>query len=103
MPHSRAPHRLDVSEALRKVKEVDSDLVREAFEMNARDPNLGAAEPTYDYWRGDEDKWIETFLAGLDAVFADNIKFDESNGQSRTQVSVAIKDPQPGQAGGTLR
>lgn len=92
----------DVSDALRKFKDANSDLVREVFVMDAKGLNVGAAEPTSDYWQGDEDKWKKTFAVGPDAVFADKIKFDESSGQSQAQVSVTIKDPQSGQAIGAV-
>ena len=92
----------DVSEKLRKFKTSHGDLIREIFVMDAKGLNVGAAEPTSDYWQGDEDKWKKTFLVGPDAVFTDKVKFDESSGQSQSQISVTIKDPDTQQAIGAV-
>lgn len=92
----------DVSEKLRKYKASHGDLIREMFVMDAKGLNVGAAEPTSDYWQGDEDKWKKTFLVGPDAVFTDKVKFDESSGQSQAQISVTIKDPDTQKAIGAV-
>lgn len=92
----------DVSDLLREFMEANRKLYEEIFVMDARGLNVAAAEPTSDYWQGDEDKWRKTFSVGPDAVFADDVKFDESSGERQAQISLTIKDPKSGKAIGAI-
>jgi len=71
-------------------------LFTEIFVMDNRGLNVAQSDPTSDYWQGDEAKWKKTFLAGPNAVFIDDVEFDESTQSYQAQVSVAVPDPDTG-------
>ncbi len=82
-----------LSRHLRVVKESGAGLFTEIFVMDARGLNVGQSDVTSDYWQGDEAKWQRTFGAGGNAVFIDDVEFDESTQQYQVQTSIAITDP----------
>ena len=81
----------------------DSDgMITEIFVMDNRGLNVGQSAVTSDYMQGDEAKWQETFLVGPDAVFVDELEFDESTDAFQTQVSGTIVDPATGEPVGAI-
>jgi hypothetical protein len=83
----------DLSKHLQKLRDQGQGLYTEIFVMDNKGLNVGASDVTSDYWQGDEAKWKKTYLAGPQAVFVDEIEFDESTQTYQTQVSVSIMDP----------
>jgi hypothetical protein len=82
----------DVSAILRK-RMVDSNgLITEVCVMDARGLNVAAAEATSDYWQGDEPKWQKTFPVGINGLFIDEPKYDESAQTTQIQASMTIVD-----------
>jgi hypothetical protein len=77
-------------------------LITEAFVMDDKGLNVGQADLTSDYWQGDEDKYARTYGVGPDAVFVDEVEFDESSQTLQTQVSFTIVDPADGTAVGAI-
>jgi hypothetical protein len=66
--------------------------IAEIFVMDAKGLNVGMSDTTSDYMQGDEGKHQKTFGAGADAVFIDEVEFDESSGAFQSQLSATISD-----------
>ena len=89
--------------AFLKEKKASSDgLFAEVFIMDAKGLNVGQSDITSDYMQGDEDKWQKTYPVGPDAVFIDDVEFDDSSGQFQSQVNATVVDPANGQAIGAI-
>lgn len=76
--------------------------ITEIFVMDALGLNVAASDVTSDYWQGDEDKFSRSFGAGADAVFVDEVEFDESSQTYQGQVSISLTDPETGQVIGAM-
>jgi hypothetical protein len=92
----------DASKTLSGYKQDGAGLFTEIFVMDNKGLNVAQSDVTSDYWQGDEAKWKKTFLAGPDAVFIDEVEFDESTQTYQSQVSVSIADPDTGEAIGAI-
>ncbi len=82
-----------LSAYLKTVKARAGGLYNEIFVMDNKGLNVGQSDVTSDYWQGDEAKWRKTFLAGSNAVFVDEVDFDESTQTYQSQVNISIVDP----------
>lgn len=91
-----------VSKQLADAKNSAGGLVTEIFVMDNKGLNVGQSDVTSDYWQGDEAKWQKTFLAGADAVFIDEVEFDESTQTFQSQLSLPVVDPQSGDVIGAV-
>lgn len=76
--------------------------ITEIFVMDALGLNVAASDVTSDYWQGDEDKYSKTYSVGPDAVFVDEVEFDESSQTYQGQVSVSLTDPDTGAVIGAM-
>lgn len=86
-----------------KQKAAESDgLFTEIFVMDFKGLNVGQSAVTSDYMQGDEAKWQKTYQAGPDAVFIDEVEFDDSTQSFQTQMSATVVDPATGQAIGAI-
>jgi hypothetical protein len=92
----------EVSGFLKKAKSKSGGLVTEVFVMDNQGLNVGQSDVTSDYWQGDEAKWKNTYLAGPDAVFIDEVEHDESTQTFQSQLSMSIKDPETGEVIGAI-
>jgi hypothetical protein len=90
------------SKELLGYKNEGAGLFTEIFVMDNKGLNVAQSDVTSDYWQGDEAKWKKTFLAGPDAIFIDEVEFDESTQTYQAQVSVSIADPDSGNAIGAI-
>jgi hypothetical protein len=86
-----------LSSYLIRKKAESNGLFAEMFVFDAQGMNVGQSSVTSDYWQGDEDKYLKTFTVGPDAVFVDEVEFDDTTKQNRRQVSFAIVDPESGE------
>jgi len=86
-----------LSSYLIRKKAESNGLFAEMFVFDAQGMNVGQSSVTSDYWQGDEDKYLETFAKGPDAVFVDEIEFNDETRQRRRQVSFTILDPESGE------
>ena len=77
------------SDALRAAKAKDST-VSEVFVMDRLGGTVCAADPTSDYDQGDEDKWLEPFVNGVNPHVSNPTK-DASSDKFQTQVSYVIE------------
>lgn len=91
-----------LSAFLKEKKAASNGLYSEVFVMDAKGLNVGQSDVTSDYMQGDEDKWQKTYPVGPDAVFIDEVEFDDSSGQFQSQVNATIADPATGQAIGAI-
>lgn len=91
-----------LSKFLAEKKSASDGLVTEIFVMDAKGLNVGQSDITSDYMQGDEAKWQQTYGVGPDAVFVDEVEFDESTQSFQSQVSVTIADPASGEAIGAV-
>ena len=84
------------SKYLGKMKSGVNGLVSEVFVMDNKGLNVAQSDVTSDYMQGDEAKWKKTYPVGSDAVFIDEVEFDDSSETFQCQVSVTITDPATG-------
>lgn len=91
-----------LSAFLKEKKAASNGLYSEIFVMDAKGLNVGQSDVTSDYMQGDEDKWQKTYPVGPDAVFIDEVEFDDSSGQFQSQLNASIADPATGQAIGAI-
>ena len=84
------------SAELRTIQAAHGGLLTEIFVMDNLGLNVAQSDPTSDYWQGDEAKWQKTYPVGPDAIFVDDVEFDESSQSLQAQVSFAIADPATG-------
>ncbi len=91
-----------LSQHLASLKAGQQGLVTEIFVMDNKGLNVGQSDVTSDYWQGDEAKWKETYLAGPNAVFVDEVEQDESTQMFQSQLSMAITDPASGEVIGAI-
>ncbi|MDB5524786.1 MAG: hypothetical protein JWM58_2549 [Rhizobium sp.] len=66
--------------------------ITEIIVMDARGCNAGQSSVSTDYWQGDEDKYMKSFMAGPAAIFVDAVRMDESTQMLQSQVSMTIVD-----------
>ena len=84
------------------VKDEARGLYTEIFVMDNKGLNVGQSDVTSDYWQGDEDKWKKTYLVGPDAVFIDEVEFDESTQTFQSQLNLPVVDPDTGETIGAI-
>lgn len=82
-----------VSIYLKNLRKQSKGLYTEIFVMDAHGLNVGQSDMTSDYWQGDEEKWLKTFLAGKGAVHLGGVELDESSQTFQVQVSIPVIDP----------
>lgn len=87
-----------LSSYLIRKKAESNGLFAEMFVFDAKGMNVGQSSVTSDYWQGDEDKFLKTFAVGPDAVFVDEIEYNDETRQRRRQVSFTIVDPATGES-----
>ena len=92
----------DVSKFLTSKKEASNGVFSEIFVMDNKGLNVGQSDVTSDYMQGDEGKWQKTYSAGPDAVFVDEVEFDDSSQTFQSQVSTTIVDPATGSPIGAI-
>ncbi|MEQ8585463.1 MAG: hypothetical protein RLO01_08425 [Thalassobaculaceae bacterium] len=92
----------DLSAFLKEKKASADGLFFEIFVMDAKGLNVGQSDVTSDYMQGDEAKWQKTYPVGPDAVFIDEVEFDDSSGQFQSQANATIADPATGEAIGAI-
>ena len=81
-----------LSAYLTKVKADGAGLYTEIFVMDNKGLNVGMSDTTSDYWQGDEGKFKNSFGAGPDGVFVDEVEEDESSQTLQSQASFTITD-----------
>jgi len=91
-----------LSAFLKARKEASGGLYSEIFVMDAKGLNVGMSDSTSDYMQGDEAKWQKTYPVAPDAVFIDDVEFDDSSKAFQSQVSTTIVDPASGKAIGAI-
>ena len=92
----------DLSKFLAGKKNDSNGIFSEIFVMDNKGLNVGQSDPTSDYMQGDEGKWQKTYSAGPDAVFVDEVEFDDSSQTFQSQVSTTIVDPASGSPIGAI-
>ncbi|MBB4313865.1 hypothetical protein [Roseospira marina] len=92
----------DLSAFLSTKKTELDGVVSEMFVMDNIGLNVGQSDITSDYWQGDEAKWQQTYPVGPDAVFIDEVEFDDSAEAFLSQASLTLVDPETGVAIGAI-
>lgn len=92
----------ELSKFLGSKKEASGAKFSEIFVMDNKGLNVGQSDVTSDYMQGDEAKWQKTYQAGPDAVFLDEVEFDDSSQTFQSQVSLTVVDPADGSAIGAI-
>ena len=91
-----------LSDFLRTVQDSSNGQITEIFVMDNRGLNVGQSVVTSDYMQGDEAKWQQTYQVGPDAIFVDELEFDDSTSAFQSQVSGTIVDPETGEPIGAI-
>lgn len=81
-----------LSAFLKGKKDASGGLITEMFVMDNKGMNVGQSDATSDYMQGDEGKWQKTYSVGPDAMFVDEVEFDDSSQSFQSQVSGTISD-----------
>ena len=92
----------DLSKFLAGKKEASGGKYSEIFVMDNKGLNVGQSDVTSDYMQGDEAKWQKTYSVGPDAIFLDEVEFDDSSQAFQSQVSLTVVDPADGSAIGAI-
>lgn len=79
-----------IGKFLMNIIQNNGDKYNEIFLTDAQGANVAAHPITSDYWQGDEDKFIQSFMNGQGDVYIGNIEFDESTQTNAVQISVPI-------------
>lgn len=90
------------SQRLKALKADSSGTIAEIFVIDAKGLNVGQSDVTSDYMQGDEAKWQKTFLGGPEAVFVDEVDFDDSSQAFQAQISATLVNPADGKAIGAV-
>lgn len=85
-----------LSKFLNNLKAQHPEAITEVFIMDNHGLNVGQSDITSDYNQGDEGKWQKTFSVGPNAVFIDDVEFDDSTESFQSQISATIVDPASG-------
>lgn len=91
-----------VSQRLKTLKADSNGTIAEIFVIDAKGLNVGQSDITSDYMQGDEAKWQKTYAVGPNAVFIDEVDFDDSSQAFQAQISVTITDQTDGQSIGAV-
>lgn len=91
-----------LSDYLKQKKGQIGAVVTEMFVMDAKGLNVGQSDVTSDYMQGDEAKWQKTYQAGADAIFVDEVEFDDSTESFQSQISATVTDPATGEPIGAI-
>lgn len=91
-----------LSNFLKAKKAASGGLYSEIFVMDAKGLNVGMSDTTSDYMQGDEGKWKKTYPVGPDAMFIDEVEFDDSSKAFQSQVSATVVDPATGKPIGAI-
>lgn len=77
-----------------ELKKIQSQIpaIREVFVMDNQGAIVGTSNLTSDYWQGDEDKWVKSYVGGKGGVDAAKAKFDTSANAVVQQISLPIID-----------
>ncbi len=92
----------DLSKFLAGKKEACGGKYSEIFVMDNKGLNVGQSDVTSDFMQGDEAKWQKTYSVGPDAIFLDEVEFDDSSQAFQSQVSLTVVDPADGSAIGAI-
>jgi len=81
----------DVSQYLQQ-KVASSPLYMEAFLCDKKGAIVGLYPKTTDYWQGDEDKFIKSYVGGEGRIIYGPLRFDESTKTYSVQISVPVNE-----------
>ena len=90
-----------LSTFLKGKKDASGGMFSEIFVMDAKGLNVGQSDVTSDYMQGDEGKFQKTFGVGPDAMFIDEVEFDDSSQTFQSQVSHTIVNSADGKVSPT--
>lgn len=76
---------------IRDLVQSNKSLFSEIFVTDNQGANVAAYPATSDFWQGDEDKWLKSWLDGEGEVFVSKLAFDQSSKAHAIQISVPIK------------
>lgn len=82
----------DLSKFLQTTVSGSEGLYTEIIVMDNKGLNVGQSSKTSDYWQGDEDKFLQTFPKGVDAINIGDVELDESTQTYQVQINVTVSD-----------
>lgn len=81
---------------MRKVIEESGVVITEIGVIDAKGLSIAQSSRNSDIWQGEEVKFTKTFAVGPDAVFIDEVEFDNSTQSMQSQANFTVKDPDTG-------
>jgi hypothetical protein len=75
-----------------KTLQIHNTFFSEVFVMDNLGANVAMTDKTSDYWQGDEDKFIKSFVNGKGGIHRGEIEFDNSTKAFLIQVSIPVID-----------
>ena len=87
---------------MRKVIDSDGNRINEIGVIDAMGLSIAQSSPNSDIWQGEEVKFTKTFQVGPNAVFVDEVEFDNSTQAMQSQANFTVKDPATGKAIGAV-
>lgn len=87
---------------MRKVIDGNGDKINEIGVIDAMGLSIAQSSPNSDIWQGEEVKFTKTFQVGPDALFVDEVEFDNSTQAMQSQANFTVKDPATGKPIGAV-
>ena len=87
---------------MREVIASSGNRVNEIGVIDAMGLSIAQSSPNSDIWQGEEIKFTKTFEVGPDAMFVDEVEFDNSTQSMQSQANFTVKDPVTGKAIGAV-
>ena len=91
-----------LSSYLTRIHARSNGLFAEIFVIDENGLNVGQSAVTHDYWQGDEDKWINTYLQGNNAIHIGEKTLNEDLQIETVQISMTVTDPKTFKAIGAM-
>jgi len=91
-----------LAERMRQVIAKSGNKVNEIGVIDANGLSIAQSTPNSDIWQGEEIKFTKTFLVGPEAMFVDEVEFDNSTQSMQSQANFTVKDPVTGKPIGAV-
>ena len=92
----------DLAARMREVIARSGNRVNEIGVIDANGLSIAQSTPNSDIWQGEEIKFTKTFLVGPEAMFVDEVEFDNSTQSMQSQANFTVKDPVTGKPIGAV-
>ena len=91
-----------LAERMRKVVGDSGLVITEIGVIDAQGLSIAQSSANSDIWQGEEVKFTKTYNVGPEAIFIDEVEFDNSTQSMQSQANFTVKDPATGKAIGAV-